>query len=504
MKLIHTTSRSATFLMDSSNPYYDMEFDIYLNQAFYKKETRNVFTLFDLNPATNYEIRVNSVKIPFQTKTETACLHVKDFNAVGDGIIDDTAKIQAAILCAPKDATVYLDKGVYLVSSLFLKSDIMLYLDKESKIIAKTNRIDFPIFPGLVGNYNFGVWEGAEVNNFASIINGVNIENAIICGEGEIDCQAELGDWYINHRQMNLAWRGHALFFNRCKNIDVIGPFVHDTQAWAIHPYFTENISFLNLHIRNNPNMPTTDGIDPDCCDNVKILGCIFDVGDDCIAIKSGTIELAKKYKKPCSNILISNNLMKQGHGGVVFGSESSGGITDVQVEKCLFENTDRGLRIKTRRGRGNLGSIDRVSFDNIVMNNVKTPFVINMYYNMGPKGGHEEYVWTTRKLPVDDRTPKIGHFKFSNMVCNNVEYAAGVFFGLPESKIQGIEFENIIFTYNCNSEAGYPAMIEHNFKLKNAGLYCFNVENIITKGVQFIGNQGENIIIKGNEDELC
>lgn len=505
MKLIQTTSRSATFAMDSDYPYYyEREFDVYVNNQFYKKEKRNIFTVFDLCPDTAYEIQVLNQRVSLQTPQEAVCLHVRDFNAVGDGIRDDTVKIQTAILCAPKNGTVYVDKGTYLVSSLFLKSDMLLYLDKEAKIIAKTDRMDFPVFPGTAGSYNFGVWEGAEVNNFASIINGVGIENAVICGQGEIDGRAELSDWYINHRQMNIAWRGHALFFNRCRNISVIGPFIHNTQAWAVHPYFSDNVSFINLHIQNNPQMPTTDGIDPDCCTDVNILGCVFDVGDDCIAIKSGTLELAKKYGKSCSHLRISNNLMKQGHGGVVFGSESSGGITDVIVEKCLFENTDRGLRIKTRRGRGNIGSIDRVSFENIKMVKVKTPFVINMYYNMGPKGGHEEYVWTTKRQPVDERTPVIGHFKFRNMECLDVGYAAGVFLGLPESKIQGIEFENITFTYDADCEEGYPVMIEHNFKMKNAGLYCLNVEDIIVNQVSFIGNLGETIIKERSEDESC
>ena len=191
---------------------------------------------------------------------------------------------------------------------------------------------------------------------------------------------------------------------------------------------------------------------------------------------------------------------MEQGHGGVVFGSESSGGVENVIVEKCIFKNTDRGLRIKTRRGRGNIGGINNVSFDNIIMDSVKTPFVINMYYNMGPAGGHTEYVWTTKKLSVDDRTPIIGKFKFSNMKCTNVEYAAGVFLGLPESKIEGLEFENVSFSYNNGCEEGYPVMIEHNFTMKNIGLYCFNVENVSVKNVEFNGNIGDNIIEKDSE----
>ena len=502
MKLIQTTSRSATFAMDSDYPYYyEREFDVYVNNQFYKKEKRNIFTVFDLCPDTTYEIQVLNQRVSLQTPQEAVCLHVRDFNAVGDGIRDDTVKIQTAILCAPKNGTVYVDKGTYLVSSLFLKSDMLLYLDKEAKIIAKTDRMDFPVFPGTAGSYNFGVWEGAEVNNFASIINGVGIENAVICGQGEIDGRAELSDWYVNHRQMNIAWRGHALFFNRCQNISVIGSFIHNTQAWAVHPYFSDNVSFINLHIQNNPQMPTTDGIDPDCCTNVNILGCVFDVGDDCIAIKSGTLELAKKYRKSCSHLRISNNLMKQGHGGVVFGSESSGGITDVIVEKCLFENTDRGLRIKTRRGRGKDAILSNIIFRNLTLDHVMTPLVVNCFYFCDPDG-KTTYVQSRDVYPVDDRTPQVKKMVFENMDCTNCHVAAAYFDGLPEQKIEEIYMKDISISYAEDAKCDVPAMSDGVEKSSKRGLFARNVAKLTLDNVRIKGQVGEAYELEG-VDEL-
>ncbi|MGM9970512.1 MAG: glycoside hydrolase family 28 protein [Anaeroplasma sp.] len=497
MKILDITSRSVTIELNDNNPYYSYEtYKIYLNNALIRSDNKNVFTIYDLIPNSEYELGINNRIVKFKTKDESVCLDVKAFNAKGNGVNDDTIMIQTAIMCCPPNGVVYLPEGVYLVSSLFIKSDMMFYLDRNAKIIAKTQRDEFPIFPGLIGDYNYGVWEGSEVNNFASIVNGINISNAIICG-GEIDCRALDGDWYINHRVMNIAWRGHAAFFNRCNNVKIIGTYIHNTQSWAIHPYFSDNISFYNLRIENCRDMPTTDGIDPDCCNNVIIKGCDFSVGDDCIAIKSGTIELAKKYRRPSSNITISNNLMKDGHGGVVFGSESSAGIYNVTVDKCLFLDTDRGLRIKTRRGRGNIGSINNVLFNNIIMDGVKTPFVINMYYNMGPKGGHDEYVWTTKKLPVDENTPSLGKFCFSNMKCYNIEYAAAVLLGLPEMPIESVKFRNILFSYKEDAREGYPVMIEHNFTMCKKGIYAFNVLDVIMDNVDFIGLGNEEKIIR-------
>lgn len=496
MNILSITSRTITLELENEFPYYnDNEFDIYLNSKFIKKEKRNVFTLYDLNPNTKYKIEVLDEIIEFTTEFESICLNIKEFNALGDGLYDDTVKIQAAIHCCPKNGCVYFPKGTYLISSIFLKSNITLYLEKGAKIIAKYQRNDFPVLPAEKEGYSFGTWEGILVDCFASSITAIDCQNLIIAGQGEIDEQAHLGDWYLDHHTKRISWRGFGMYLKDCTNVEVIGIYIHNSPSWNLHPFFSFNLKFLNMKIENSISMPTTDGLDIDCSSNCLVAGCYFSVGDDCIALKSGTYELAKRFRKPSENIIIRNNYMEQGHGGVVFGSESSGGIKNVVVEKCMFINTDRGLRIKTRRGRGNIGSIDNVSFNNIYMNNVKTPFVINMYYNMGPEGGHEEYVWTKKPQEFTCLTPVIGKFKFSNMKCINVGYAAGVFLGLPESKIKGIEFENIYFEYDNSIDEGYPVMIEHNFKLKNAGFYCLNVENIVTKNVTFKGINGENII---------
>ncbi|MDE6583881.1 MAG: hypothetical protein K2K15_00615, partial [Anaeroplasmataceae bacterium] len=145
----------------------------------------------------------------------------------------------------------------------------------------------------------------------------------------------------------------------------------------------------------------------------------------------------------------------------------------------------------------GRIAQINNVHFEHILMDGVKTPFVINMFYNMGSSGGHEEYVSSTKALPVDEYTPLLGCFKFKHMECRNVGYAAGVFLGLPEAKIKKIELEDVSFSYDNNCEEGYPVMIEHNFKLKNAGIIAFNVEEISCNQVTFKGCNGEHIIQK-------
>lgn len=487
--ILFLKSRMVTIEFQNNEPYYTKCFNVYLNGDFIKEENRNVFSISNLTPDTDYTLNLDEDCLNFKTPSEFS-VYVDDFGCIHDGICDDTIKIQSAILSAPPGSTVIFT-STYLVTSLYLKSGVDLYFFKGSKLIANTNRNDYPIHQGYT---NVGIWEGSHVNNFASTLNLIDIENVSIYGDGEIDGKAEEGDWYINHRVMTIAWRGHSIFMKNARNINVVGLYIHNSQAWSIHPFDSNNILFYNLTISNNKNMPTTDGIDPDMCNSVYIKGCKFNVGDDCIAIKSGTFELAKKYKKPCQNIFIENNLMEDGHGGVVFGSESSGGIKNVIVKKCIFSHTDRGLRIKTRRGRGNIGSIDNINFSNIIMDFVKTPFVINSYYNMGPKGGHEEYVWSTKPQPVTELTPILGKFLFEDMLCTSVSIAAGVFLGLPEMMIEEVSLKNIKFTYNKDAIEESPCMIEHPFKLKNAGIYAMNVKEIILDNIEFIDVIGDKV----------
>ncbi|MDE6612957.1 MAG: glycoside hydrolase family 28 protein, partial [Clostridia bacterium] len=493
MKILALTARSATFELENSvSPFFNSgNFTVTLNGITLREERRNVFSVFYLEPDKSYVIEALNEALTFVTPPESAFLNVKSFGACGDGVNDETGAFTAAISCAGENSTIFVPPGTYLLRPLFLKSGVTLWLDKGATLFGDAVRNNYPVLPANVNGNNFGTWQGEEADCFASLITAYKQNNISIIGEGVIDCNALAGDWYENHRIMRGAWRPRGIFLNRCKNVLIQGVTVKNTPSWNIHPYFCNNVKLYDLFLQNIPSMPTTDGIDPDCCDGVEIVGVKISVGDDCIAIKSGTIESAKKYKTPCKNIVIRNCFMCEGHGGVVFGSELSGGIENVNVSRCLFNGTDRGLRIKTRRGRGRIGKCDGVTFTDIIMQNVKVPFVINMYYNMGDENGHTEYVWTTEKLPVDERTPEIGGFIFKNMDCTGVEYSAGAFYGLPEAPIKSVKFENVSFTYKENADEGFPDMREKNIEVKKQGLDLHYVETVILKNVKFIGQEG-------------
>lgn len=500
MKVLAITAHSASFELEgNSAPYFSpQEFDVYLNGAFARRERRNVFSVFGLQPQTEYAVEACGESARFVSGRESALFNVCDFKTDGT---DDTEAFSAAISCLPENSTLYVPAGTYYLRPLFLKSNMTLWLDSGATLIAHPDRSAYPVLPALIGGDNLGTWQGEEADCFASLITAYNQTGIRIIGEGVIDCNALAGDWYENHRVKRGAWRPRGIFLNRCKDVLLQGVTVKNTPSWNIHPYFCRNVEIYDVTLENIPDMPTTDGIDPDCCDGVEIAGVKISVGDDCIAIKSGTLEFAKKYGAPCKNITVRNCIMREGHGGVVLGSELSGGIENVTVNRCLFEGTDRGLRIKTRRGRGRTGKCDGITFSDIEMRGVKVPFVVNMYYNMGDENGHTEYVWTTEKLPVDERTPEIGAFAFENMRCYGAEYCAGAFYGLPEAPIGGVSFKNVSFTFSENARAGYPDMKEKNEKVCRGGLYFLNVKNVCLENVTVEGADGKPVILDGVEN---
>ena len=492
--IIFKSSTSITIEMQNQDVYQTDPYDVYLDGRLVGKGiTTNVYSIYHLIPNTNYQIKINDESLDFQTDYENVCLNVLDFGAKGDGKHLDTNFIQTCIYACPDGGRVYFPKGNYYTGPILLRSNITIELDEEARLIGDIDRTHYPILPGMTytvdeqDEYNLGSWEGNPLDCFASIITGIHIENVKIIGKGVIDGNAQNADWWEDVRTKRIAWRPRGVFLNHCCNISFQGVTVTNTPSWNLHPYFSSYIRFLDMKLVSPKNSPNTDGCDPESCDHVDIIGVYFSVGDDCIAIKSGKIFMGRKYKTPSSNFVIRNCSMNFGHGAVVLGSEMSGGIKDIQVTQCLFNQTDRGLRIKTRRGRGKDAVIDGITFENIKMVDVLTPLVINMFYYCDPDG-HTEYVYSKEKLPVDERTPYLGKFIFRNIDCKNVHVAAGTFYGLPEAPIDSITIENMNFHYAEKPIEGRPAMMDFLEPMSGEGFIFENVNQVLMNNVFFDG----------------
>lgn len=496
--IIFKSSTSITIELVNHDVYETAPYDVVLNDVVIASNVKtNIYSIYNLTPNTEYTLSILGCEKKFQTEQEYVCLNVKDFGAKGDGKQNDTAFIQACIYACPNQGRVFIPEGEYIVGPLLLKSNITIELAEQAHLIGDVDRAHYPILPGMTytsdekDEYNLGSWEGNPLDCFASIITGINVENIKIIGKGIIDGNAQNGDWWIDVRKKRGAWRPRGVFLNHCSNVSFQGVTVTNTPSWNLHPYFSKNIRFLDMKLISPKNSPNTDGCDPESCENVDIIGVYFSVGDDCIAIKAGKIYMGRKYKKPSENFNIRNCSMNFGHGAVVLGSEMSGGIKNINVKQCLFNQTDRGLRIKTRRGRGKDAIIDKITFENIKMNHVLTPLVINMFYYCDPDG-HSEYVYSKEKLPVDDRTPYLGDFTFKDIVCENVNVAAGAFYGLPEAPIHSIALENVSFDYADHPVSGIPAMMEFLEPMSGEGLVFNYIEEVSLKNVKFVNLKKE------------
>lgn len=497
LQVVSITSRTASFEIENNCRYFlSDKVSVFLNDEKVDTVEKNVFTLRNLEPSKEYCIYIQndstkevSNKVVIKTKFESVTVNVKDFGARGNGESLDTLALQAAINACPEDGRVLMPKGRYLTTPLFLKSNITIHLEKDAVLLGVNDREKYPILPGiLTGNdgqkeYYLGSWEGEPLDCFASLITGINIKDVNIIGEGIIDGNASFETWWKEAKKKRIAWRPRTIFFNGCEDILVEGIKVQNSPSWTIHPLMSKNLKFINFKIINPPDSPNTDGINPESCDNVLILGGFFSLGDDCIAIKSGKLYMGKKVKMPSQNINVRNCYMKYGHGAVTIGSEMSGGINNINVQNCIFENTDRGIRIKTRRGRGATGIIDEIHVNNVHMNGVLTPFVINSFY-FCDDDGHIEYVWTKKLLPVDDRTPYIKNIYIKNVKCENAHVASGFMYGLPEQKIEKVVMENVYVHFEEKAKSDYAAMMDYIEPMCRNGFYFNNVKHLLLKNI--------------------
>lgn len=505
---LYVSSVSACFELENAAPYYaEAEYDVMVNGAPALLGVRtNVFSLFNLTPNTEYKIAVGEDEITVTTRQESACMNVRDFGAVGDGVTDDTAAIQNAILCCPVGGRVLVPAGTYFVRPLVLKSDLTLDLQEGATLLGDPVEEHYALLPGEIKDAATGKelqvssWEGTPATCRQSFISAHYAKNVTIVGRGVIDGNAQNGSWWVDVKQRKIG-RPKLVFFNQCENVVFHGILGRNSACWNFHPFFSKGVYFYDMAVEAPKDSPNTDGTDPESCDDVRYIGVRFSVGDDAIAIKSGKMYMGMKYQTPATNHLIRNCLMEYAHGAVVLGSEMSGGIKDLTVSQCLFSHTDRGLRIKTRRGRGKYCVVDGVEFSNIRMDNVMVPLVLNMFYFCDPDG-KTEYVWSKEKLPVDDGTPYMGAFTFRDIDCTDCEWAAGYFYGLPEMPVGSVTIENMRFTFKADAEAGRPAMMSFADETCKQGLYFNCVKKVQLKNVTMSGQDGDKVIVY-NVDEV-
>ena len=501
MKILCTTSRSCGVLLDPEGLYEAREKrTLFLDGEEIGEEYRSVASVFDLEPDTEYTLESVTASgeretVAFRTRKETCTLDVREFGAKGDGETEDTAMIQAAILCCPEGGRVLIPEGAYVTGPLFLKSHMTLEISDGAVLMLLTDRTRFPVFPGKIpadnadGELLLGLFEGKKTDGFAGALNGVDLRDVSVIGEGIVDGRAQESDWWIDPKKTRIASRGNLFYTQRCSGVLVQGVTFMNSPSWNIHPTFSEDLDFIDIKVRAPWDSPNTDGFDPESCSRVRLLGSEISVGDDCIAIKSGKIDLARKYRRPCEDLEIGWCALLDGHGGVTVGSEMSGGVKNVTAHHCFMRGNDRALRVKTRRDRGCWGVVDGIIFRDMLMENVKMPLVVNSFYFCDPDGKTDR-VQTREKLPVDETTPTLGTVEFTRVRAEGCKACAAYAMGLPEKPMEHLILRDCAFSFDPEAEALVPAMALQVEPCRRRGVIAgylkkLTLENVTMEGIE-------------------
>lgn len=434
--------------------------------------------------------------------------NVQELGADITGKVKCTEIINRAIEQASAEGggTIYFPAGNYLTASIKMKSNITL--DIESGAVVKFSD-DFEDYLPFIKVR----WEGVVMKTFSPLIHAEGAENLTIKGRGTLDGngfkwwdfdlpliyearstgkitedkitplqrqweQANedlvVEDYFLPTLERRF-FRPPFIQFYECKNIWIEGVTITNSPFWTINPEFCDNLVVHGVTINNpskDPKGPNTDGINPSSCRNVRISDCFITVGDDCITIKSGRDGDGRKYGRPCENITITNCVMLSGHGGVVIGSEMSGGVKKVTISNCVFNGTDAGIRLKSSRGRG--GVVEEIRVDNIVMNDIqKNAFIFDLFYDKESK-----------QEPVSKRTPCFRNIHIANVTGNNVK-KIGYIAGIEEMPIDNISFTNI----NMSAQEGFTGKTATNITFRN-------VDFAVKNGASIKFEDSKNIIL--------
>ncbi|HLR36951.1 MAG TPA: glycoside hydrolase family 28 protein [Chitinophagaceae bacterium] len=355
---------------------------------------------------------------------------IMDFGAVQDSTKDCLPAIKKAITACNEagGGRVIIPEGTWFVKGpIHLKSNVNLHLEKGSVLKFSTHPDDY--LPVVLTRY-----EGLELMNYSPLIYAYEKENIAITGKGVLDGQASNEHWWWWCGTKRFGWKegqpsqrdsanrpelarlaaqgvpakerifgkGHYLrptFVEpyKCKNVLIKGVTIKNPPFWILHPTLSKNVTIDGVTtISYGPN---NDGCDPESCDGVLIKNCFFNTGDDCIAIKSGRDEDGRRIGVPTKNIIIEDCHMEDGHGGVVVGSESSGGVENLYVQNCKMNSPhlDRAIRIKSNARRG--GTLKNFYFRNIEVGQVHEAVIkINMFY-FNEKG---DYIPTLDSVFID------------------------------------------------------------------------------------------------------
>jgi unsaturated rhamnogalacturonyl hydrolase len=387
---------------------------------------------------------------------------ITDYGAAGDGTTDCTEAIGKAIeAChAAHGGRVVVPPGTFLSGAIHVKSNVNLH-------IAEGATLKFSPDPAKYMPVVYTRFEGTECMNFSPLIYAFEQENIAITGRGTLDGSASNENWWGWTRRgagpaqaatsigrlrdqaesgapvkERVFGEGHYLRPNfiqpyRCRNVFIEGITIRNSPMWEIHPALCTNVTVRDITVISHG--PNNDGCDPESCRDVLIENCIFDTGDDCIAIKSGRDNDGRRVAVPSENIIVRGCTVKDGHGGVVIGSEISGNCRNVFIENCRMDspNLARALRFKSNARRG--GILENVFMRKVEIGSVaEAVLTIDFLYETGANGPYRPIV---RNVQLEDITstssPRVMYLvSFAGAIIDDLRFSNCTFRGLTTSDV--------------------------------------------------------------------
>lgn len=408
---------------------------------------------------------------------------ITDFGAKADNaeFLNHSA-INSAIKKCSEDGggTVLVPAGTWYCGPITLLKNVNLKIDKGATLRFSSDTSLYPLVKTR--------WEGMDCYNYQPLIYAYQQDNIAITGKGTIDGNASNDKWWnmcgaprfgwkegivsqrigrptlanwnnegvpVEKRKMGDGYgmRPQLVNLYHCNNILIEEVSMIHSPFWTLHPLFCKNVTVRKVKFINDG--PNGDGCDPESCNNVLIEDCYFDTGDDCIAIKSGRNRDGLTANVPSQNMIVRNSTMKNGHGGVVVGSEISGGYKNLFVENCVMDSPEleRAIRIKTNSARG--GVIEGIYVRNVKVGQCKEAVLrINLNYEKGEPRPVEVFPFvknvflqnvTSNKSKFgifidgyDDKT-NVSNIKIIDCKFDNVQEDIKVL-----GKVEGLQLQNV------------------------------------------------------------
>ena len=398
---------------------------------------------------------------------------VNDYGAVNDGKILATASIQKAIDACAKNGggIVSFKPGIYLIGSIFLKSNVHLQINKDVLIKGSTNFNDYPEIDTRIA--------GIEMKWPAALINIINQKNVVVTGDGKVDAQGKFcwdKYWAMrkDYEQKGLRWivdydakRVRTLLVQSSEDVTLKGLTFSNAGFWTVQLLYSKYLTVDGVTIRNNEDGhgPSTDGVDVDSSTWVLVQNCDIDCNDDDFCLKAGRDWDGLRVNRATEYVVIKNCIARKGGGLLTLGSETSGGIRHVLAENLVAMGTGNGFHIKSATTRG--GVVEDIHFQNVVMDSVGNAFMFTTNWNPAysystlPKGYNYDSIPSHWKILLHKvEPPEKGIPKFRDIYVKDVVVKQSVKAiyaeGLEQSTLDNFNFQNVDISTVAAGEINY------------------------------------------------